>query len=164
MNGEVIWTSGKRIAALFNSQQNNIRRWANYQVDTLCGVYIDLLWNLCSLALKRCRPKFCHYSQISCAQSPSHWTPFSCGATVTSIFLTGSHPLVPCSRLPLLPYSPFFLNPPSSLLPFFLTPLLPYSPFTSPIFISFLLEWELGAVIIIRVKMFYNYLMYFKNW
>ena len=32
MSGKVIWTSGKRIAAVFNSLQNNIRRKVGYQI------------------------------------------------------------------------------------------------------------------------------------
>ena len=32
MNGEVIWTSGKRITAVFNRMRNNIRREAGSQI------------------------------------------------------------------------------------------------------------------------------------
>ena len=32
MYGEVIWSSGKRIATVFNSLRNNIRREAGYQI------------------------------------------------------------------------------------------------------------------------------------
>ena len=32
MNGEVIWTSGKSIAAVFYSQRNNIRREVGYRI------------------------------------------------------------------------------------------------------------------------------------
>ena len=51
MNGEVIWTSGKTIASVFNSLRNNIRGAAGYRIIkwkvmscTVCSFYNGLFF------------------------------------------------------------------------------------------------------------------------